>query len=29
MNDWLFIYNSGGYRMMTAWENPVFTKVSD
>ena len=29
INDWLFIYNSGGYSLMTAWENPVFTKVSD
>lgn len=28
-NDWLFIYNSGGYSLMTAWENPVFIKTSD
>lgn len=28
-NDWLFIYNSGGYRLLDAWEDPVFVKISD
>lgn len=28
-NDWLFIYDDGGYYLMTSWSNPVFTRISD